>query len=171
MPYCTVNAYNACNPFVIYQTSGHYEYCMDKCKSACQYVSYNWQITHRPVQPKNPNTTELQFAITPMFHSFPQFSWTAKTSVEQFISQMGGIVNLYLGFSGVSCVAMVIACVDFLSRFLHKGAANGCENCPQGTWSLKNCKEHSTDEAWITKLKEELRRELKSDLEAALKRR
>lgn len=119
-PYCTVNAYDRCTALSTCHLTGRADYCLAKCKAVCQYTSYNWHINHRLVQPSHPNETELTIAVYPIFHSFPQFSWTHKSTVEQFISQMGGIVNLYLGVSGVTFVALAVAFIDFLSRFCQR---------------------------------------------------
>lgn len=118
MAYCSSLDYASCN--ITGFPNEKRDYCKEKCKVACEYTSYTWKTIDNKYQPDRPNVSELALRFLPAFGTFAQLSWTDKTTTEQFLSQIGGIVKLYLGFSGLSLIAMMFVFVDFVKRLRRK---------------------------------------------------
>lgn len=172
LPYCNPAIYASCNGSSI--TAEERKACRNKCKVACEYTSYGWQIGHVTSENKYANVSELRLIIIPMFNTFVDFSWTYKNTPEQFLSQIGGILNFYLGFSGLSLFAFIIMCIDVIKRLKNRKAGPVDRiDLEHGTWSQattifeKTASVRSFDgqqDAWIEKLKAELRAELIKEL-------
>lgn len=113
-PYCSGAMLNACGDTSI--PDEIQDGCLKRCKAACEYTAYTWQIDYDTGQPSMPNTTELFLRLIPTFNTFAEFTWTLKSTPEQFLSQIGGIVNFYLGFSGLSIFAFIVAVIGVVQR-------------------------------------------------------
>lgn len=116
LPYCTESMYLACNPESF--KSAPREPCMKKCKDACEYTSYNWQVSH-DVSIGDPDALTFELILQPIFTPFSEFTWTVKATPEQFLSQAGGLLNFYLGLSGLSIFTFVVSLIDVVKKYFY----------------------------------------------------
>lgn len=173
LPYCTSEIYAACDAQSM--PNEEKEKCNKKCKNACQYTSYNWQVS---LQNYESDGIEFKLHVEPLFDAFSEFSWTTKYTPEQFLSQTCGMLNFYLGLSGLSLFAVIISCIDLLKRLRSKSARkNDIEgnletDLPMGFQGKKLAwQEHGItriekiggEEKWISDLKAEIRAELRAE--------
>lgn len=112
--YCNNTDYESCSVALMPKTDQ--KICIDQCKCSCEYTSYNWQISYDNYDTDH-NGTELVLDMIPVFNAFTELSWTIKDTEEQFIAQLGGTINLYLGLSGLSLFAFVAMCIDLWGRW------------------------------------------------------
>lgn len=105
--------------------------------------------------------------MMPAFNTFAEFSWISKHTPEQFASQIGGIVNLYLGSSGLSVVALVITLVGKIKKWREQKKmerTGGGSPANELMEKMANGKEWR-NEKWFNDLKEMLRAELKEEFQ------
>lgn len=110
LPYCNSTHYESCAQKV---RRDHFEQIEQTCNKKCSYTFYAWDS--RPSVKYNEfNATTPQYFISfgPSKSPFVEFGFEPKFTSEQFISQVGGVVNLYLGISGLTLFAFVILCFD-----------------------------------------------------------
>lgn len=111
-PYCNAIRYYECQLDKLTED----EDCRKSCDNPCEYVYYQWHSS-RKMNPDSQRSFKL--VLTPVLSPFVAFTVTTKESPEQFLSQMAAVFNLYLGFSGLSVIAVVVICVDALFKWYH----------------------------------------------------
>lgn len=129
LPYCTEQSYANCSP--VTQKRDLSDMCSSQCKEVCEYTSYKWQ-TNYAIYPTGTEKLKYTLLLHPDFSSFPEFTWTEKNTEEQFVTQIGGLLNIYLGFSGVSLFAFVVGLIDTVIECYQKRRRKStvAEQCP-----------------------------------------
>lgn len=115
LPYCNNTHYFLCENRLRELMSKHKAVC-DK---TCEYTVYDWQ--HFLVEyPNEGRDMTLWFSFIKSTKKYVEFRINPKTTPEMFISQIGGVVNFYLGFDGLTLCAILIFFVDILRRFYRR---------------------------------------------------
>lgn len=109
LPYCNISHYSNCEDKLLEILENQ----MSLCNHKCSYDFYDWKYFSRE---PNKESSDMYFRVnlTRLTEPFIEFKITLKDGPEKFLAQVGGIVNLYLGFSGMSLCALVICIVDYL---------------------------------------------------------
>lgn len=115
-PYCNATAYTAC----LGKLRENLDSNIQECKNKCKDEFYSWESLKREVVEK-PSDMHFRINLAALENPFIEFRVTTKDSPEKFLAQVGGIVNLHLGFSGLSVCALVIWCIDFVVGRLWPG--------------------------------------------------
>lgn len=106
LPYCNDDTYAACGSTLI-----DIEH---ECTNKCDYTFYRWKPSVLAESTISPHQT---FAVTfaPARNApYLEFAITIRDTPEKFLAAIGGLINLYLGFSGVSVCAFIIFCIEQL---------------------------------------------------------
>lgn len=130
LPYCNITSYQRCKEKLL-ETLNQNE---KDCNNICEYVVYEWTVA--PTANTITEESRIDFydvRLKPHVKPYIEFSLVTKTSTEMFISQIGGIVNLYLGFDGLTLFATLIFAYKWLldlqrERLRRKIAKNRPEN-------------------------------------------
>lgn len=89
-----------------------------ECGTKCDFVYYNWKQT--VIKNGGSSKWGWQIDLVDATAPFTEFTVAHKNTQEQFLSQIGGVINLYLGFSGLSLTAIVIFCVELIKRWVRR---------------------------------------------------
>lgn len=127
IPFCYRNLYAGNNPDLPYCTSKMYENCQQEaiansrtyqaeCDDKCQHVHFRWTSGSNALDDTSRNFTGF-VAIQRTENPFLEFSLVVRDTPEKFLAQMGGLVNFYLGFSGLSLCAAVIFFIDLFKKW------------------------------------------------------
>lgn len=120
LPYCNGTSENDAK-FDIAMTR---EACnRQNCSNPCEYVSYQFKDTRKVSSGYSSRTFSLK--LRPVSAPYVQFSIIARQTWEQFVADVAGIMNLYLGYSGLTIVAILVECVNFYKKWkMKKGSVD-----------------------------------------------
>lgn len=112
LPYCNQTLYIQ-NENVLTKNVDSYK---KACKNRCDYDFYKWKHFSRYYVPEDHNWY-CRMNFTSLTDPFVEFKIVAADTPEKFAAQAGGIINLYLGFSGMSVCALIGYCIDRLMKW------------------------------------------------------
>lgn len=125
VPFCNFKHYNSCEALQKNMKPA-YDYCNNKCET----IFYSWmQDSDVGAQAFADSPKSLLLSVSvlgtmqegvPMLH----FTLTIRDSLEKFISQIGGIVNLYVGVSGVTVCGILVFTVNALQKMSERRKEN-----------------------------------------------
>lgn len=110
--YCTTKNYEKCHE----KLQASYKANQAWCRDTCEYILYKW----KPYIWTFSGTAKLvhrAYSIGEDNAPFTQFTLLVRDSPERFLSQVGGLINLYLGFSGLHLCAVAILCVELFKKW------------------------------------------------------
>lgn len=116
LPYCNSNLYSSCQKLQESAKKSISEYCNNKCT----HIMYTWSVDiesdTKDREPLHGPGFGVGFNTEDSNVPFVEFTLVVKDSIEKFIAQIGGIINLYLGFSGISICGFVVYCIKMYYR-------------------------------------------------------
>lgn len=112
LPYCNLSAYLSCTNH-LHENLNIYD---RQCRNKCIYTFHDWQTNSENAR-ATPTQWYCRLNFTQTMEPFVQFTITKRDTPEKFLAQIGGLVNLYLGLSGVSLCAFVVFCIDLLRQW------------------------------------------------------
>lgn len=112
LPYCNSSVYDQCTERTLANTEKYRAQCSNKC----QHIQYRWTTTYKTDHDNSMNFSGF-IAVQEIENPFLEFVVVTKDSPEKFLAQMGGLINFYLGFSGLSVCAAVVFCIDLFKRW------------------------------------------------------
>lgn len=112
MSYCNAASYANCEKLL----HVHYETYRSNCRNRCEYTFYEWSHYSRYF-PAQDSQWSCRLNFTAFIDPFVEFKIIVRDSSEKFAAQVGGLINLYLGFSGLSICAVVVACIDYMKQW------------------------------------------------------
>jgi len=111
LPYCNQSIYDSCQAYLQGTGKSH----MEECTNRCEAWFSNWKTIHNENDvPDWGYVIRIRKEDSP----FIQFSVVVKSSLQDFLSQLGGLVNLYLGASGFTLCFLFLFAVDLIKRWL-----------------------------------------------------
>lgn len=112
LPYCNEQLYSIdCKSMI----AGASLDAKSKCSDQCQYTFYAWKQTVM-LPTEGPWWPKYYVWINTQNAPFVEFTMAVKDTEEKLISQIGGIVNLYLGVSGLSICGIGVFLVEIIKR-------------------------------------------------------
>lgn len=162
IPYCGIEAYRSC----IAALQRALNRSQDACNNVCEYVVYSWKVESSLVGTEtDPDDKNLYFRLGfyPIAKPYIEFSVVTKTTPEMFVSQIGGLVNLYLGVDGLSICAGLILLWDYARKRRNSGQQNGSKDS-----STSQQHRTSVHEKWKESITKEMA-SLQEDVAAALR--
>lgn len=107
LPYCNISNYAVCQASVSKRLPDKKE----KCNKKWEYEFYKWSDYYLANEDGSSNLTfGIEFAA--LDAPYVGFTIQMHDTPEKFLSQVGGLVNFYLGVSGLSVCAFVIHCCE-----------------------------------------------------------
>lgn len=110
MPYCNTSYYVACK----FDQEKEKRACNTSCLTPCEYVSYEWHTAHIA---QRRQWREYNLTLHPIRAPFIQFAVTTKDTRAQFLTQIGSVLNLYLGFSGLTVIAFAVVSGELIKKW------------------------------------------------------
>lgn len=136
LPYCNVTSYTDECRTHLQQSFGDRQ---KKCNNKCNHTFYG-RWNQRADELVSENISDgLTVKIRPESTRFIQFTVTEKNSPQEFASMIGGLVNLYLGASGLTACASVLLCIDLIKRWRrlrNEGAVPQNSEGPHARWNF-----------------------------------
>lgn len=161
LPFCDQDAYEECTDILQDTLKDHQQECSAKCK----YTFYKWKqfattvaidMRHMVFEVSmSPSQTALHV----------EFTLTIKSTWEQFLSQIGGLVNLFLGISGLSVCAFLAFCLELAKKW-RQSKKNG--DLPAEAETRKHGHRFSNFGIADSELTETVRRDIERILEKRL---
>lgn len=113
LPYCNQTFYSRCQAKLQASLLQHKQ----ECRNQCEQSFYNWRQVAKETVDKNSREQTFKIRIYSVNEPFMEFRIAVKNTEQQFLSQVMGMVNFYLGFSGVGVCAFVVLLVDHIRRW------------------------------------------------------
>lgn len=117
LPYCNSSSYDTCDM----DRSKATEECEQKCIHQCVSTMFQFSVVRQGTSrgrllsrkkqehdQRNEQKREFDVLVYPISGAFLEFIIIYRNTWEQFLTQIGSIVNLYLGFSGISVIVLVL---------------------------------------------------------------
>lgn len=118
LPYCNTSAYLSCEAL-----EKTFRITNAVCNKACEQTFYSWvsddtTALDEPPPDAAPNSRTFRVQIDNGQPNVPfvEITLTERDSLERFISQVGGIINLYLGVSGITICGFIITCMSYMRK-------------------------------------------------------
>lgn len=117
LPYCNGHIYITCQERLKRRLNEAQAQCARNNK--CEYTFYAWQPPRAAIQWGEPDHVDTPFTLTlgASRKPFIEFSSEEKFTPEQFLSQVGGLLNFYLGVSGLTLFALLIVLIEQVKRW------------------------------------------------------
>lgn len=108
LPYCNYNSSSNTNMCFCESI------CKKKCVVPCEYKSYQWHVTW--FVRDDAVGKILSVEVLEVDSPYVQFNITAKQTYQQFIASVFGILNLFLGVSGLTAIGILVRLIDICGK-------------------------------------------------------